>query len=44
MGAVGLTHLPHLKLPTIEDRVKFEKDVTRMKFQQLYREVPGCGE
>ena len=43
LGAVGLTHLPHLKLPVIEDETKIEKDVTTMKFQQLYREVPGCG-
>lgn len=43
MGAVGLTHLPHLKLPAIEHGMKIEKDVTTLRFEQVYREVPGCG-
>ena len=43
LGAVGQTHLPHLKLPTIEGETKIEKDGTTMKFQQLYKEVPRCG-
>ena len=42
-GAVGLTHLPHLKLPVIEDETKIEKDVSTVKSQQLNREVQGCG-
>lgn len=32
MGAVGLTHLPHLKLPAIEDGVKIQNGVRRSDF------------